>query len=398
MRQVIKGNHAVSQGVRLARVKVISAYPITPQTTIVEELSEMCARGQLDSRYIKVESEHSAMAAVIGSASAGVRSFTATSSQGLLLMHEVLHWAAGSRLPIVLTNVNRAVAPGWNIWADQTDSLAQRDTGWIQIYAESNQEVLDNVLMAYRLAETVMLPVMLAYDAFFLSHTSEVVDVPEPAEADAFLPAFTPPFRLDLENPRMFGGMVGPDMYYEQRYAQHQDALRAADVYREICREFDEAFGRKYDLVETYRTEDAELVVATAGTVTSVSRIAVDRLREEGWKVGLLKLRMIRPVPRRHWQKALGGVEKVVVIDRNLSPGLGGVLASEVRSALHAAEAAPQVFAAVAGLGGRDVTPEDVAGIVRACREAERPGDEPLFWGLKTGEPEPAMEDGRHAE
>ena len=218
MKQVIKGNFAVSHGVRLSRVKVISAYPITPQTTIVEELSEMCATGKLEARFIKVESEHSAMAAVVGSESAGVRSFTATSSQGLLLMHEMLHWAAGSRLPIVLTNVNRAIGPGWNIWADQTDSVSQRDTGWIQIYCESNQEVLDSVIMGYRLAEEVSLPVMVTYDAFFLSHTSEVVDVPEIQAVDAFLPAFEPRFRLDVKDPRMFGGMMTPEYFYEERF------------------------------------------------------------------------------------------------------------------------------------------------------------------------------------
>lgn len=210
LRQVLKGNHAVSHAVRLCRVKVISAYPITPQTTIVEELSHMCASGTLDARFIKVESEHSAMGAVVGSSTAGVRSFTATSSQGLLLMHEVLHWAAGARLPIVLANVNRAVAPGWNIWADQTDSLAQRDTGWLQFYCESNQEILDTVILSFRLAEKVMLPVMLSYDAFFLSHTSEVVDVPDQALVDDFLPPYEPPFRLDVEDPPRIWRYCGP--------------------------------------------------------------------------------------------------------------------------------------------------------------------------------------------
>lgn len=383
MQQVLKGNHAVSRGVQLSRVQVISAYPITPQTTIVEALSELCARGELAARFIKVESEHSALAALIGSASAGARSFTATSSQGLLLMHEVLHWTAGARLPIVLTNVNRAVAPGWNIWADQTDSVSQRDTGWIQIYAESNQEVLDSVILAYRLAETVLLPVMITYDAFFLSHTSEIVDVPDADSVDAFLPPYRPPYRLDVNQPKMFGGMIGPDFYYEQRYRTHRETMGVLDRYPEICAEFQQRFGRPYDLTETYRAEDAEVMIATAGTIASVSRIAVDRLRKTGVAAGLMKIRMLRPSPKDSWRRALGGASRVVVIDRNLTAGAGGVFADEIRNALYAAGDRPGVFSAVAGLGGRDVTPEDVCGIVRAALDSDAEDAPPIYWGLK---------------
>jgi pyruvate/2-oxoacid:ferredoxin oxidoreductase alpha subunit len=383
LQQVLKGNHAVSRGVQLSRVQVISAYPITPQTSIVEALSELCARGELTARFIKVESEHSALAALIGSASAGARSFTATSSQGLLLMHEVLHWTAGARLPIVLTNVNRAVAPGWNIWADQTDSVSQRDTGWIQIYAESNQEVLDSVILAYRLAENVLLPVMITYDAFFLSHTSEIVDVPDADAVDAFLPPYRPPYRLDVNQPKMFGGMIGPDFYYEQRYRTHREAMDVLDRYPEICAEFQQRFGRPYDLTETYRAEDAEVMIATAGTTASVSRIAVDRLRKTGLAAGLMKIRMLRPSPKDSWCRALGGASRVVVIDRNLTAGAGGVFADEIRNALYAAGDRPGVFAAVAGLGGRDVTPEDVCGIVRAALDSDAEDAPPIYWGLK---------------
>jgi pyruvate/2-oxoacid:ferredoxin oxidoreductase alpha subunit len=383
LKQVIKGNHAVSQGVRLSRVQVISAYPITPQTTIVEELSEICAKGELDAKYIKVESEHSAMAAVIGSSSAGVRSFTATSSQGLLLMHEVLHWAAGARLPIVMTNVNRAVAPGWNIWADQTDSLSQRDTGWIQIYSESNQEVLDNVILAYKLAETISAPVMLTYDAFYLSHTSEVVDVPEIEAVDAFLPPYKPVVRMDIDDPRMFGGLVSPEYYYEQRYAIHQEVLGALECYPAVSAEFNAHFGRFYDLVETYQTEDASVIVVTAGTITSVTRIAVDELRAQGVRVGLMKIRFFRPLPVKRWQEALGRAEKVIVIDRNLIAGAGGVFAGEVRSVLYDLPRRPTVYPVVAGLGGRDVTAQDVEGIIRQILSDDQPNDETLFWGLK---------------
>ena len=383
MKQVIKGNFAVSHGVRLSRVKVISAYPITPQTTIVEELSEMCATGELDANFIKVESEHSALAAVVGSETAGVRSFTATSSQGLLLMHEVLHWAAGARLPIVLTNVNRAVGPGWNIWADQSDSVSQRDTGWIQIYCESNKEVLDSVIMGYKLAEEISLPVMVTYDAFFLSHTSEVVDIPQIEEVDAYLPPYEPKFRLDVSDPRMFGGMIGPEFFYEERYVMHRESMETLSVYPRICREFEQAFGRQYDVCETYRTDDAELVVVTAGTITSVSRIAVDEAREGGKKVGLMKLRLFRPVPFERWREALGTASKIAVIDRNMSAGLGGVFASEVKSALFALDKRPAVYSIIAGLGGRDVTPRDVTGIIDHVLTTNDPVDRPIFWGLK---------------
>jgi pyruvate/2-oxoacid:ferredoxin oxidoreductase alpha subunit len=383
LKQVIKGNHAVSHGVRLCRVQVISAYPITPQTTIVEELSEMCARGELEAEFIKVESEHSAMAAVVGSSSAGVRSFTATSGQGLLLMHEVLHWAAGSRLPIVLANVNRAVAPGWNIWADQTDSLAQRDTGWIQIYCESNQEVIDSVIMAYKLAENLFLPAMLSYDAFFLSHTSEIVDVPEMEAVDEFLPPYAPALKIDVQHPRMFGGIMGPEHYYEKRYAMYEDSRKGIAYYTRLCSEFKNLFGREYDLVEKYRTDDAELIVVTAGTITSVARIAIDRCREKGKRVGLMKLRLFRPVPVDHWQEVLGPARKVVVIDRNLTAGLGGIFACEVQAALYPLDKGPDVFPAVAGLGGRDVRPEDVEGIIEQALSSDKPGLQPLFWGMK---------------
>lgn len=383
MRTAIKGNHAVSHGVKLSRVEVISAYPITPQTTIVEELSEMCASGALDARFIKVESEHSAMAALIGAATAGVRTFTATSGNGLLYMHEVLHWTAGARLPIVMANVNRAVGGVWNIWADQTDSLSQRDTGWLQIYCESNQEVLDSVIMAYKLSEEVSLPVMIAYDAFFLSHTTEVVDIPDAALVDRFLPPHRAEAYVNFEEPRMFGGLMAPDTFYEQRYAMEQAAQKALAFYPEVCRDFEEILGRKYDLLEEYRTDDAEVIAVTAGTITSVTRLTVDFMREKGIKVGLLKLRMFRPLPEEALREALKKARKVVTIDRNLSVGLGGIFAGEIRSALYSLAARPLFYSVIAGLGGRDVTPDDVEGILTHVMESDNPKEGPLYWGLK---------------
>lgn len=383
MKQVIKGNHAVSQAVKLSRVEVISAFPITPQTTIMEELSEMCANGDLDAKFIKVESEHSAMAALVGASTAGVRTFTATSGNGLLLMHEVLHWAAGARLPVVLANVNRAVSGVWNIGADQTDSLSQRDTGWIQIYCESNQEVLDSIIMAYKLAEKVSVPVMVAYDAFFLSHTSEVVDVPGIERVDKFLPRYTPEVRPEFDDPRMFGGLVDTEYFYEQRYAMHRASLDALAYYPEVCGEFKHIFGREYDVVEEYRTEDAEAVVVTAGTITSVARIAIDGMRKEGEKIGLMKLRMLRPVPVERWQEVLGKVRTVIVIDRNISPGSGGVFSGEIQAALYPLGDRPVVYPVIAGIGGRDITPTGVEGIVHYALSNGKLTSMPLCWGLK---------------
>jgi pyruvate/2-oxoacid:ferredoxin oxidoreductase alpha subunit len=215
--RVVTGNHAVSHGARLARVQVISAYPITPQTQVVELLSKLCEDGELDARFLKVESEHSAMAALIGASAAGARAFTATSSHGLALMHEMLHWAAGARLPIVLANINRSMGTPWSVWTDQNDSLSQRDTGFMQIYCESNQEVLDSVIQAYRLAEKVYLPVMIILDAFVLSHTAEPVEFPTQESVDRYLPPYQPQFRLDTSNPAAFGGLTTPENYMELR-------------------------------------------------------------------------------------------------------------------------------------------------------------------------------------
>ena len=306
MKKVMIGNHAVSWGARLARVEVISAYPITPQTQIVEELSEMCADGRLDARFIKVESEHSAMAACVGASAAGARAFTATSSQGLALMHEMLHWAANGRLPIVMADVNRALGPGWNIWTDQSDSLAQRDTGWVQLYCETNQEVLDTTLMAFKLAETVDLPVMLVLDAFFLSHTAEPVDVPDPETADVFLGSRAARYTLDVNDPRSFGALVKPDAYMEMRWHLQQAMQRVPAAFADVELEFAERFGRRYGAVESYRIDGADLVLVTSGTITSTARFVVDRLRERGAHArGHRRAGLERRVVERHVQRRL---------------------------------------------------------------------------------------------
>lgn len=368
MKLVLEGNHAASYGALLARVQVVSAYPITPQTQIVEKLAEFCAEGRLTARFLEVESEHSAMAACIGASQAGARAFTATSSQGLALMHELLHWAGGGRLPIVLVNVNRALGPPWTIYADQTDSLAQRDTGWMQIYCRSNQEVLDSVLLAYKVSEQVGLPSMLCLDAFLLSHTSEPVDVPDQALADAFLPPYRPALCLDPARPQTFGGLAGPDVFMEIRHAAQTAMDRALHLIGKAGEEYRGLTGRGYGLVEGYRTEDAEVLLVTMGTIATTAETAVDELREAGIAAGVVRVRVFRPFPGEALAARVGRARKLLVLDRNLSLGSGGILAAELRATLAERDLAPGVWNYIAGVGGRDVTPASLMG---ACREVE---------------------------
>ncbi len=382
MKAVLEGSHAVSEAVRMARVEVMSAYPITPQTHIVEALSEYCADGTMDARFITVESEHSAMAAVIGAASGGVRTFTATSSHGLALMHELLHWASAARLPIVMAEVNRALGPGWNIWMDQTDSLAQRDTGWIQLYCEDGQEVLDTTLQAFRLAETVNLPVMVVLDAFFLSHTYEPVDVPDQAAVDRFLPPLAPRITLDYGDVCAMGQMAPPGVYMEMRRDIQKGFERVPDAFAEVETAFAGIFGRGYGVMEAVACDDAETILVLTGTAASTGRQVVDTLRAEGEKVGMLKLRMFRPFPVREIRSVLGGAQKVAVVDRNFSFGASGIFAQEIRAALYNGKSRPPVFGYIAGLGGRDVTVDTLETIYRMTRERDVPETESVWVGL----------------
>ncbi|MCC7478049.1 pyruvate ferredoxin oxidoreductase [bacterium] len=386
MKKVMIGNHAVSQGVKLARAEVISAYPITPQTQIVEALSEMCASGELPARFIKVESEHSAMAACVGASAAGARAFTATSSQGLALMHEMLHWASAARHPIVMADVNRALGPGWNIWTDQTDTLAQRDTGWIQLYCENNQEVIDTTIMAFKIAERLDLPVMLVLDAFYLSHTSEPVDIPEQELVDGFLPKRQARYKLDINEPHAFGALVRPDDFMEMRQGLHKAIREAASVYLEVEAEWAALTGRSYGLIAPYRMEDAELVLVTSGTISSTARYVIDQRRAAGEKVGLLKIKMFRPFPTDVLRSALRGIPRVGVIDRNMSPGgMGGIFAEELRSALYDLpdEERPALFGYVVGLGGRDVTPATISEIIDHTQAEAQAEQTDLWVGVK---------------
>ena len=384
MERVISGNEAAAYGAMLSRVQVIPAYPISPQTTIVEALAEFCAGGKLKADFVKVESEHSAMACCIGAASAGARTFTATSAQGLALMHEVLHWAAGSRLPIVMANVNRAMSAPWTMWCDQGDSLSQRDTGWLQFYCEDNQEVLDSIIMAYRISEQVLLPSMVCLDGFILSHTYEQVEIPDPKDVDRYLPGYAPKFKLDVEDPHSFNGAFLPDIYMEQRMKMQGDMEEAKRVAKEADQDFGKSFGRSYGIMEEYQAEDADLLLVTTGTVTGTARVVVDEYRKKGEKVGLLKMKMFRPFPAEDVRRVLQRVRKVAVVDRNISFGSTGIFAQEIRSALHHHGEGTSVFGFIAGLGGRDVTPAVLKEVVEYAKGQEAPEGDIRWIGAKT--------------
>jgi pyruvate/2-oxoacid:ferredoxin oxidoreductase alpha subunit len=380
---VITGNEAVAWGAARASAQVFPAYPITPQTTIIETLADLIRDGELEGEYIPVESEHSALAASIGASFAGARAFTATSGQGLLLMHELIHWAALARLPIVLANVNRAVAPGWSIWTDQNDSLSQRDTGWIQIYCTDNQEVFDSIILGYKVAEELDLPVMVILDAFVLSHTAEVVDVPDRDEVTKkFLPPRVPKFGLDPEKPRAYGGLTGPDVYQEFRYNMQVSMEKALDLIEKTGKQFGKLFGREYGLIEEYRTEGAESILVSSGTAASTAMEVVDRRRANGEKVGLVRVRVFRPFPAAALRRTLNGVKRIAVLDRNISPGHHGIFSEELKSALYATSRRPVVRGFIAGLGGRDLPPDAIDEVFDRLSRRDRNGK--ITWvGLK---------------
>ncbi|HNI84780.1 MAG TPA: transketolase C-terminal domain-containing protein [Ottowia sp.] len=371
---LLTGNHAVAWAARLARPKVVPVYPITPQTPVLEKLTEFQAAGEFDAEVLTPESEHSVMSACIPASLAGVRVFTATASQGLLLMHELLHYASGARAPIVMANINRTVASPWAFWPDQTDSLAQRDTGWIQYYVESPQEALDTVLQAFRVAEASLLPVLVNLDAFYVSHSLEPVAVPAQATVDAYLPDYAPPHRLDPAQPESWGNVITQDMFFRHRQDIEAAMQGVPELAAQADRAWAEASGRSHGVLERYRCDDARLVLVTMGSMAGSARDAVDALREAGLAVGLLKLRLFRPLPVQALRAALAGVPEVLVLDRNHSPGAGGVLHQELRAALYGMDGAPRVHGYLAGVGGVNVAPEQIVGFARqALAEAPQP-------------------------
>jgi len=360
MKKIATGNKAIAEAVRQALPGVVAAYPITPQTEIVETIADFVTSGQMKSRYIPVESEHSAMAACIGASITGTRTFTATSAHGLLYMHEMTNWAAGARLPIVMANVNRSLGPGWNIWAEHTDALQERDTGWLQVYVSTVQEAYDTTLMAFRIAEhnDVLLPVMVNLDGFSLSHIMQPLDTVEPGD---FIPPIHLPYAIDTKNPAGYGGLTGPDQHFRFRWDIERSIRDSVRVIEETELDFAARFGRRYGPVEEYRCEDAEVILIAMGTLGKEAEVAIDILRKEGIKAGSLRLRWFRPFPKLD----LAGKE-VVVIDRDYSFGYGGIVAHEIM-----AKNRCDVYNVIAGLGGQEVTYDDMAGFVRNRRLGE---------------------------
>jgi pyruvate/2-oxoacid:ferredoxin oxidoreductase alpha subunit len=377
------GNYIAAKAAVMARPQVVAAYPITPQTTLVEGIANYVESGEFTGEYICVESEHSAMSACIGASEAGSRTFTATSSHGLLLMHEMLHWAALARLPIVMCNINRVIGPGWNIWSDQNDSIAQRDTGWIQLYVSSNQEIFDTIIQSFILAEhkKIILPVLINYDAFIMSHTSMPADIPEQREIDQILPPFHPLWKLDVDNPIAHGTIIGTQYYEKMRKAMHDAHQEAKKLIPKIGKDWEKQFGRYHGgLFETYKCEDAEYILISMAAIGAESKVAIDNLRMQGTKIGLARLRVFRPFPTEEVIQ-LGKQAELIVIDRNISVGNEGAIFSEIKSALYN-NIDTKVTGFIAGLGGKDVPYGD---IVKMCKKAikGKTSDHQKWFGFK---------------
>jgi len=357
MLMVSTGNNAVAAAVRQANPAVVAAYPITPQTEIVEQIANFVSKGSLKAKYIPVESEHSAMAACIGASITGVRTFTATSSHGLLYMHEMVNWAAAARLPVVMANVNRALGPGWNVWAEHTDALQARDTGWLQVYVASVQEAYDATLMAFRIAEDrrVYLPVMVNLDGFTLSHITQQLDE---SRAGDFIPPLVLDHRIDPASPQGYGCMTSSADYFLIRHDIERSMRDSRAVIRETEDAFFKSFGRKYSWTEDYCFEDADVLIVSMGTLGKEAEVAVDILRKEGIKAGSMRVRWIRPFPDLDLKD-----RELVVIDRDYSFGFGGILASSIR-----AKTGKECYSVIAGLGGQEVTYDDIASFVRSRR------------------------------
>jgi pyruvate ferredoxin oxidoreductase alpha subunit len=364
-KKALTGNHAVAEAAKLARVKVVAAYPITPQTTIVERLAEMIEKGELEAKMVRVESEHSAMAATLGAAAAGARAFTATSSHGLLYMHEVLWWTAGARIPVVMAVVARAIGPPWNIHVEHSDVMDQRDTGWIISIAQENQEAFDLTIQAFRISEDprVYLPMIVSLDGFILSHTVAPVDVPSQEDVDAWLPPRRQPYTITPESNVVMGNIANDEEYYMMRFSIQAAMQAAKKVIDEVDEEFGKAFGRRYGgLVECYLCDEADYVMLLAGSWAGDAKKAAEQLREEGIRAGVARVRFIRPWPEEFIRERLVNVKGVIAFDRSISFGSYGQLFTDTAATLYGQTSLRGV---IAGLGGVDVKPEDFASEVR---------------------------------
>ena len=384
-RKFMSGDRAVAEGAKLSGIQVMAAYPITPQTDIVETLYNSISNHELNAYAIPVESEHSAMSACVGAASVGARAFTASSSQGLALMHECLFLASGLRLPIVMAVANRALSQPVSIMCDHGDSLAQRDTGWLQFYVENCQEALDTIPIAYKVAEDerVLLPAMVCLDGFFLSHLSEPVEIPAKADVEKLLPPLNPHYpTLSLEKPIVLGVMPYPPYHNEFQYDKHFCLENSGTVVREVFELFENAFGRKYDLIETHYADDAEILIVGMGSMMGTVRHVVNQLRQAGEKVGMVRIKMYRPFPFNELAEVAGKASVVAVLDRDNSTGTGGILYSDVLRSLYHLADHPPIVNFILGLGGRDVSPLTISKVIsesRKVKKAKMHGKE-TFW------------------
>ena len=390
------GNVAAATGVKLARTQVIAAYPITPQTPLTEKLSELVEAGELDAQYILVESEHSAMAVCIAASTAGARSFTATSANGLLYMNEQLHWAVGARLPLVMCVANRGVGAPWTVWNDQQDSMSQRDVGWIQLYCNDHQQIIDTTIKAFRLAQTVSIPVMVCYDGYLLSHTYMPFEQPDQAGVDAFLPPFVPKNFLDPLDPGNFNTVTLPDIrpgvdgvfepgYIEIRHNLQQDLRASIETYVEIDTEFKEKFGRGgTPLIEEYRCDDAEFIAVCIGSLSYQFRDVIDSMRDGGMNIGVMGVQMYRPFPEQAIVNALAGKKCAIVFEKALSYGNQGPLFADIKAALYTCINKPAVKNYILGLGGREIKTQDLIDALReTCAAPDIIEDTPSWIGLK---------------
>ena len=371
--QIMTGNQAAAIGVKLCRVQVVSAYPITPQTSLTETLSQAIEGGELKAEYVRVESEHSALTVCISASSVGARVFTSTSSHGLLYMHEQLHWAAGSRLPIVLCCVNRGVGAPWSIFNDQQDAIAQRDTGWIQIYCRDNQEIIDTVIQAYRIAEAIYVPVMVCYDGFVLSHTMMPVDVPDAAAVSDFLPPYKPHTILSPEDPRNINPVIFPwrrldaegilcDGYMELRYKLQKTLEESRETIVATSDAYAGIFGRNHGgMLWTYRMDDAEIVLCSMGSLATEATMAADTLRDQGLPAGVVGIRVFRPFPRKEVREVFRRAKAIIVFEKDISYGYEGALCSDLKAAFYRSDVIAPIHNVIAGLGGRDVKARELA-------------------------------------
>jgi pyruvate ferredoxin oxidoreductase alpha subunit len=373
--KVVEGSYAVAHAVMCCRPDVISAYPITPQTHIVENLSQMVANGELDSEFLTVDSEFSALSVLVGSSAAGARCYSSTTSQGLALMYEVLYNVSGMRMPIVMNVANRALGAPLNIWNDQQDSVGARDVGWLQIYVEDVQEAVDATLQAYKIAEDaeIRTPIMVCMDGFVLTHVYEPVELLDKEKSREFLPAYQPANILDPANPKTFGAFADPSTYTEFRYQQFEAQLKALDKIEKVAREFEETFGRYYGgLIDSYHAEDAEVVIVTMGSVIGTIKDAIDAMRSEGKKVGLLKVRSYRPFPVQALRKALKDASVIAVIEKDVSIGSEAGLVTDLKAAFYNSNIRTPIIGFTAGLGGRDITVKDIRKIVDKAQSARK--------------------------